>query len=90
MIAPAIVFLLLSKLGATPRLPRPIQAFFRWVGQVGNITLAIYCTAVALWALTAFRQPDLELHEGALLGVLIVAMLALAVSFWRSARRSGR
>ena len=90
LLAPALLFLVLSRLGAMPRLPRPLRAFFRWFGRIGNITLAVYCFAVALWGVSGFRQPNLEAHEGVLLGVLVAGMLALAVSFWRAAGRAAR
>lgn len=88
LVLPALIFLLLSRLGATPRLPRPVRAFFRWFGRIGNITLAVYCLAVALWGVSGFRQPNLDLHEGVLLGVLVTGMLLLAASFWRAASRA--
>jgi hypothetical protein len=90
LLLPALLFLVLSRLGALPRLPRPVRAFFRWFGWVGNLTLAVYCLAVAVWGVSGLRQPNLEAHEGVLLGVLITGMLALAFTFWRSARRAAR
>ncbi|GIW05291.1 MAG: hypothetical protein KatS3mg060_0096 [Dehalococcoidia bacterium] len=90
LIIPALVFLILSRLGTAPRLPRPLRAFFRWFGRVGNITLAVYCLAVALWGVSGFRQPNLEPHEGVVLGVLVAGMMALAVTFWRAANREPR
>ncbi|MCS6802651.1 MAG: hypothetical protein RMM58_01040 [Chloroflexota bacterium] len=90
LVLPALVFLVLSRLGAMPRLPRPLRAFFRWFGRVGNLTLAIYCGAVALWGISGFRQPNLEPHEAALLAVLVTGMVLLALSFWRAASRTMR
>jgi hypothetical protein len=89
-VLPAIAFLILSKLGAVPRLPRVVRLFFRWFGWVGNVTLAVYCVAVATWAVSGFRQPDLQLAEAALLALVAATMLILALSFWRTAQRLSR
>jgi hypothetical protein len=86
-VLPALVFLALNKIGAQPRIPAPIRALFQWFGRVGNITLAVYCAAIALWAVTGFRRPDLEPFEAIVLVAVIVAMAAMAVSFWRTANR---
>lgn len=85
---PAVVFVVFSRLGATPKLPKFLIPFFRWFSWVGHITLTAYCILVAVYALFGLRYGDrTEFEIGAQIVVAIVMML-LAGSFWRSARKA--
>ena len=85
---PAVVMVIVSRLGATPRLPRFLVPFFRWFSWVGHITLAVYCVIVAVYALLGLRYTDRTELE--IWGQIVVAivMLVLAGSFWRTAKRT--
>lgn len=86
---PAVVMVVLSRLGASPRLPRFLLPFFKWFSWVGHVTLTVYCVLVALYALFGLRFADRSDFEiWAQIAVAIV-MLILAGSFWRTARRAG-
>jgi hypothetical protein len=85
---PAVVMIVFSRLGTTPKIPKFLAPFFRWFYWVGHITLSVYCVLVAFYAIFGLRLgPRTQLEIVAQIAIAIV-MVILAGSFWRSAKRA--
>ncbi|MCS7002486.1 MAG: OpgC domain-containing protein [Dehalococcoidia bacterium] len=90
LMVPALVFWAMDQLLRNDG-PRWARRVIRWIGRIGNITLAVYCGLVALYALVAaIRFSDARGDVEVALGLAVsVVMALLSVQFWRAARRLG-
>ena len=83
---PALIVIALSQLAGNGKMPGFVRSFFDFFGYIGNITLCIYCSLVAIFSLFGLILPDrtttqIVVHIG-----LAILMSGMAYSFFRSAR----